>query len=77
MIQYLSAFFLPGLAVMLFARVTYNRVIGLALTVALIAASVYKGYTDSWGLIIVDAFSLTAGFWAASLFIPARSKKQA
>ncbi|WP_082686935.1 CsbA family protein [Bacillus sp. FJAT-27445] len=77
MIQYLSAFFLPGLAVMLFARVTYNRVVGLALTVGLIAASVYKGYTDSWGLIIVDAFSLTAGFWAASLLKPKPTEKNA
>ncbi|WP_409272215.1 CsbA family protein [Neobacillus sp. SCS-31] len=70
MIQYLSAFFLPGLCVLLFARVTYNRVIALALTVGLIAASVYKGYTNSWGLIIVDAFSLTVGFWAASYLKP-------
>ncbi|RHW38902.1 DUF2198 family protein [Neobacillus notoginsengisoli] len=75
MIQYLSAFFLPGLAVMLFARVTYNRVIGLALTVALIAASAYKGYTDSWGLIIVDAFSLTVGFWGASKLMPKPPEK--
>ena len=64
-IKYLSALFLPGLLVLLFARVTYNRVLGLILMVALIAASVYKGYTNSFGLIVVDAFSLTAGFWAA------------
>ncbi|WP_082306983.1 CsbA family protein [Bacillus sp. FJAT-27245] len=77
MIQYLSAFFLPGLAVMLFARVTYNRVIALALTVGLIAASVYKGYTNSWGLIIVDAFSLTAGFWAATFLKTKPTKNEA
>lgn len=70
MIQYISAFLLPGLMVMLFARVTYNRVIALVLTVALIAVSVYKGYTHTWGLIITDAFSLTAGFWAASFIKP-------
>jgi general stress protein CsbA len=59
------ALLLPGLLVLFFTRVAYNRVIGLILTVALIAASVYKGYTDSIGLIVVDAFSLTAGFWYA------------
>jgi general stress protein CsbA len=55
--------FLPGLLVVLFTRVTYNHYVGLILTVALIAASVYKGYTDSWWLIVVDAASLTIGFW--------------
>lgn len=64
-VKYLSAFILPGLLVVLFSRVTYNRVIGLVLTVALIAASVYKGYTDTMWLIVIDAFSLTAGFWYA------------
>ena len=64
-IKYLSALFLPGLLVLLFTRVTYNRVLGLVLMVALIAASVYKGYTNSFWLIVVDAFSLTVGFWAA------------
>ena len=59
-IKYLSALFLPGLLVLLFTRVTYNRVLGLILMVALIATSVYKGYTNSFGLIVVDAFSLTA-----------------
>ncbi|MBN8193902.1 CsbA family protein [Bacillus sp. NTK074B] len=55
--------FLPGLLVVLFTRVTYNHYVGLVLTVALIAASVSKGYTDSWLLIVIDAASLTAGFW--------------
>ncbi|PKG23483.1 CsbA family protein [Niallia nealsonii] len=63
MIKYLSALFFPGLLVLLFTRVTYNRVIALILTVALIAASVYKGYTDSFLLIVIDSFSLTVGFW--------------
>lgn len=66
MIKLLSALILPALLVMLFTRVTYNRVIGLGLTVALIAASAYKGYTHEWWLIIIDAFSLTAGFWLSS-----------
>jgi general stress protein CsbA len=65
-IRYLSALILPGLLVLLFTRVTYNRVIGLILTVALIATSVYKGYTNTFLLIVVDAFSLTAGFWMAA-----------
>ncbi|MEH7158028.1 CsbA family protein [Neobacillus drentensis] len=64
-IRYLSALIFPGLLVLLFTRVTYNRVIGLILTVALIATSVYKGYTNTFLLIVVDAFSLTAGFWLA------------
>jgi general stress protein CsbA len=75
-LKYLSALLLPGLLVMLFTRVTYNHVVGLILTVALIAASVYKGYTDSWGLIVVDAFSLTAGFWYAQI-MKQRAKKRA
>ena len=65
MIKYLSALFFPGLLVLLFTRVTYNRVIALVLTVALIAASVYKGYTDSFLLIVIDSFSLTVGFWCS------------
>jgi general stress protein CsbA len=65
-IRYLSALILPGMLVLLFTRVTYNRVIGLILTVALIATSVYKGYTNTILLIVVDAFSLTAGFWMAA-----------
>lgn len=64
-IRYLSAFIMPGLLVLLFSRVTYNRYIGLVLTVGLIAASVYKGYTNTFLLIVIDAFSLTAGFWLA------------
>ncbi|MBS4190310.1 CsbA family protein [Bacillus sp. FJAT-49705] len=63
LLKFLSALLLPGLLVVFFTRVAYNQVIGLVLTVALIAASVYKGYTNSIWLIIVDAFSLTVGFW--------------
>ncbi|WP_342433970.1 DUF2198 family protein [Neobacillus sp. FSL H8-0543] len=65
-IRYLSALILPGLLVLLFTRVTYNRIIGLVLTVGLIAASAFKGYTNTIPLIVVDAFSLTAGFWLAA-----------
>ncbi|MBY0123420.1 CsbA family protein [Bacillus sp. S/N-304-OC-R1] len=66
LLKFLSALLLPGLLVVLFTRVAYNHVIGLVLTVALIAASVYKGYTDALWLIVVDAFSLTVGFWYAN-----------
>jgi general stress protein CsbA len=74
-IKYLSAFFLPGMFVVLFSRVTLNRVIGLLLMVALITASVYKGYTNHLSLIIVDAFSLTAGFWYADRMLGNYRKK--
>lgn len=75
-IKYFSALFLPCLLVLLFTRVTYHHVIGLILTVALIASSVYKGYTNSLGLIVVDAFSLTLGFWFARRMI-ARIRRSA
>lgn len=74
-IQFLSALILPGLLVLLFTRVTYNRFIGLALTVGLIAASVYKGYTNTFTLIVIDAFSLTAGLWLAAKMKPKTMKK--
>ncbi|WP_100401714.1 CsbA family protein [Bacillus sp. FJAT-42315] len=57
---------MPALLVVFFTRVTYNQVLGLILTVALIAASVYKGYTHTWTLIIIDAASLTFGFWLSN-----------
>ncbi|AIE61323.1 CsbA family protein [Bacillus methanolicus] len=76
MVKYLSALFFPFVLVLLFTRVTYHPVTGLILTVALIAASVYKGYTNSLGLIVVDAFSLTLGFWYAKKMM-ARTRKSA
>ncbi|KML42689.1 MULTISPECIES: DUF2198 family protein [Bacillaceae] len=69
-LKYLSALLLPGLLVLFFTRVSYNRVIGLVLTVGLIAASVYKGYTNSFALIVLDALSLTVGFWYAQKLKP-------
>ncbi|WP_040204169.1 CsbA family protein [Neobacillus jeddahensis] len=69
-IRILSALTMPGILVLLFTRVAYNRVVGLILTVALIAASVYKGYTNTFLLIVIDAFSLTAGFWLAAKMKP-------
>ncbi|MCL6574038.1 MAG: CsbA family protein [Bacillus sp. (in: Bacteria)] len=74
-IQYMSALFLPGLLVLLFTRVTYNRIIALVLTVALITASAYKGYTNTTVLIVIDAFSLTVGFWLAVKMKPRAVKE--
>ena len=74
-IKYVSAFLLPGMFVVLFSRVTFNRFLGLILMVALITASVYKGYTDHITLIIVDAFSLTAGFWYADRMLAKQRRK--
>ncbi|MFS0636595.1 CsbA family protein [Mesobacillus foraminis] len=67
--KYFFALLLPGILVVFFTRVAYNHVLGLVLTVALIAASVYKGYTDSLLLIVIDAFSLTLGFYFANRMV--------
>ena len=75
-LKYLSALILPGLMVVFFTRVAYNHFLALVLTVALIAASVYKGYTDSFLLIVVDAFSLTLGFYLANLMMKQNKKRQ-
>lgn len=75
MLKYLSALLLPGFMVMFFTKVAYNHILALVLTVALIAASVYKGYTDSFLLIVIDAFSLTLGFYFANQMMK-RNKKQ-
>lgn len=74
--KFILAFTLPGLLVIFFTRVTYNRVLSIVLTVALIAASVYKGYTNTMWLIVADAFSITVGFWYADR-IKKRLKKSA
>ncbi|KAB7706484.1 DUF2198 family protein [Bacillus aerolatus] len=68
----IMAIFLPGFLVVFFTRVTFNHFLGLGLTVALIAASAYKGYTHTWPLIIIDAASLTAGFWLSNRMMKAR-----
>lgn len=62
----LLALFLPGLLVVLFTRITFSHIVALILTVALITASVYAGYTHTWLLYIIDALSLTVGFWYAT-----------
>ncbi|PID21859.1 hypothetical protein CSV61_06475 [Sporosarcina sp. P3] len=65
----LFAMLLPGILVVFFTRVTFHHVVGLILTVALIAASVYAGYTHNWMLYVADAVSLTVGFWFASRMV--------
>lgn len=62
----LLALFLPAFLVLLFTRITYNRYVALILAIALIAASVYAGYTSQPIIFVIDAFSLTFGFWLAS-----------
>nr|WP_139365168.1 CsbA family protein [Litchfieldia alkalitelluris] len=56
------ALILPCLLVILFTRVTYNHYVGTILTIALLIASIYKGYTQASIINILDFISLTAGF---------------
>ncbi|WP_328111921.1 CsbA family protein [Pallidibacillus thermolactis] len=64
-----AALILPGLLVILFSRVTYNYIVGLLLTLALIIASAYKGYTEGLFVVIADAASLTIGLWYSKQMI--------
>lgn len=73
----LLAAILPGVLVVFFTRVTFHHVVGLVLTLALIAASVYAGYTHNWLLYTADAVSLTVGFWFASRMVKNARKEQA
>ncbi|MED1205490.1 CsbA family protein [Heyndrickxia acidicola] len=74
--QILAALFLPGILVVFFTRVTFNQIIGLVLTVALIVASVYKGYTRTWTLFIIDAASLTAGYYFSNMMMKKLKHKE-
>lgn len=69
MTWFLAAMILPALLVYIFTRVTYNYFVGLTLSVALISASAYAGYTDTWPIIILDACSLTFGLWISIRYI--------
>ncbi|SOC35032.1 CsbA family protein [Ureibacillus acetophenoni] len=60
------ALFVPGLLVVLFTRITYNHIVALLLSIALIAASVYAGYSTPAIVFVADALSLTVGFWYAT-----------
>jgi general stress protein CsbA len=59
---FIIALIVPGLLVILFTRVTYNYYVGTLLTVALLVASYFKGYTDELHEFIADTVSLTVGF---------------
>lgn len=59
----LAALILPGLLVVLFSRVTYNYIVGVLLTLALIVVSAHKGYTHGMFVVIADAISITIGLW--------------
>ena len=72
----LLALVMPGLLVMFFTRVTFHHVVGFILTVALIAASVYAGYTHNWILYGADALSLTVGFWYATRMVKKAQHEQ-
>ncbi len=72
----IAAIFIPAILVVFFTRVTYSKIIGLLLTVGLIVASVYKGYTHTELLYIIDAASLTAGYYFANKMSPKKHKKQ-
>ncbi|KIL42942.1 CsbA family protein [Jeotgalibacillus campisalis] len=71
----LLALFAPALLVILFTRVTFSRTIAMILTIALIAASSYKGYVGSWIVIIVDAASLTLGLWFVNKYMKQNNEK--
>ena len=63
------ALVMPALLVVFFTRVTFHHIVGLVLTLALIAASVYAGFTHNWLLYGADALSLTVGFWYATRMV--------
>ena len=73
--KFVMALFIPAILVIFFTRVTFHHIVGLLLTIALIAASVYAGYTHNWLLYVADALSLTVGFWYASRMV-AKSHRQ-
>ncbi|WP_453993832.1 DUF2198 family protein [Bacillus nitroreducens] len=62
LLKILLALILPGVLVVFFTRVTYNYYVGTLLAIALIVASIYKGYSDSTLIIIADVISLGVGF---------------
>jgi general stress protein CsbA len=64
--QITLAIIVPALLVILFTRITFNHWVALILTVALFATSVYAGYTHKLWVYVIDAASLTIGFWYAT-----------
>lgn len=74
--KFFLSLLVPGMLVVLFTRVTFNHIVALILTVALIAAAVYAGYTHTWLLYVVNAASLTIGFWYASTMYQRRKNAE-
>lgn len=60
------ALFIPALLVIVLTRMTYNQYVALVLSISLIAASVYLGYSTPTIVFVMDAFSLTVGFFIAT-----------
>lgn len=56
----------PGILVIFLTQITRNRFVALILAVALMAASVYAGYTSPPLIFIINAASLTIGFVVAT-----------
>ncbi|MCK1996022.1 General stress protein CsbA [Paenisporosarcina quisquiliarum] len=73
--QIILAIFAPAALVVLFTRITFNHYVALILTVALFAASVYAGYTHRWWIYMIDAASLTIGFWYSTHMKTSKNKK--
>lgn len=73
--QLILALLVPGLLVVLFTRITFNKWVALGITFALFAASVKAGYTREWIHYILDAASMTIGFWYASKMISHHTKQ--
>ncbi|MER2169723.1 MAG: CsbA family protein [Psychrobacillus psychrodurans] len=73
--QIILAIFAPAALVVLFTRITFNHYVALILIVALFAASVYAGYTHRWWIYMIDAASLTIGFWYSTHMKTSKNKK--
>ncbi|MFP7734145.1 DUF2198 family protein [Priestia aryabhattai] len=71
-IKTIAAVFLPAMLLVLFARVTYNLYVAAALTILLIAVSVYKGYADYPLIILIDLLSAAIGFVYAKDMLEAK-----
>ena len=74
LLKIILAIFLPALLVILFTRVTYNHYIGTLLALTLLIASVYRGYTDSLLIGIIDVLSVVAGFLYSKRMVARVSK---
>lgn len=70
------ALMIPGILVVVLTRMTYNQYVAFVLSIALIAASVYAGYSTPMIVFVVDAFSLTVGFFLATKLIQQMKEKE-